>query len=66
MRVGTRYEWSERCAWQARRLAEAAEPRTAEEEAPRGYAGLEGESKTDSEVYPASGSLSTKGQTCQR
>jgi len=67
MRVGTRYEWSERCAWQARRLAEAAEPRPVEEEAPRGYAGPEGENnETDSEVYPASGSLSTKGQTCQR
>ena len=67
MKVGSRYEWSERCAWQARKLAEAAEPRQDEEEAPRGCARPEGENnETDSEVYPAPGPLSRKGQICQR
>ena len=65
MIAGTRREWSERCAWQARRLAEAAEPRQDEEEAPGGNPAQD-EDETDSEVYPATGALSRKGQICQR
>ena len=63
MRAGTRREFSERCAWQARRLAEAAEPRTAEDEAPGVNPGPKANDETDSQDYPKAGGLSNaKGQ----